>query len=347
MSPVHVAAIAIPVALVALVGVAVIGGPEAKASPCSPSGASVRVDPTQVPQGSIAGYGHEQLVNAAHVMLAASDAGLTIRDQQIGVMTAMGESGLKVLDFGDTAGPDSRGLFQQRANGAWGSLPDRMDPYISSTNFFKVEKTIEGRETLEPTLVANRVQRNADPYHYAKYWESAGKVVQGLAGRVVPTTGTPPATTSDGCGSTSGPVALTGWAAPAAGGMTSDYGPRSSPGGIGSTWHKGIDFGGGCEAPIWAANAGTVIKAGPAGGLGNAIEIDHGEGIVTRYGHMFPAGVLAQVGDLVTAGQQIGRIGTAGKSTGCHLHFEVQRGGQHVDPQAFLTSVGVDLEGRP
>lgn len=140
------------------------------------------VDPSSVPQGPVAGYGHEQLVNAAHIMAAGAELGLSLRDQQIGVMTAMGESSLKVLDYGDSAGPDSRGLFQQRANGAWGSLSDRMDPFISATNFFNALMRVPGREDLEPTIVAHQTQRNADPYHYERYWQPAVEVVAALAG---------------------------------------------------------------------------------------------------------------------------------------------------------------------
>lgn len=70
-------------------------------------------------------------------MNAAAALGLDARAQAVGVMTAMGESSLLVLEYGDVAGPDSRGLFQQRANGAWGSYADRMDPTISATNLFR------------------------------------------------------------------------------------------------------------------------------------------------------------------------------------------------------------------
>ena len=107
-----------------LVGVTLVGSAVA----CAPSGAA-SVDLGNVPEGPLAGFDHTQLVNAAWIMRAAADLGLSLRDQRIGVMTAIGESGLRVLDYGDAAGPDSRGLFQQRANGAWGSLADRMDPY--------------------------------------------------------------------------------------------------------------------------------------------------------------------------------------------------------------------------
>ncbi len=133
-----------------------------------------------VPAGPVAGYSHEQLVNAAYVMSAAQALGLSVRAQQIGVMTAMGESGLRVLDYGDTVGPDSRGLFQQRDNGSWGTFEDRMDPFISATSFFTKLSTVQGWETLDPTLSAHTVQVNADPYHYTKYWADATTIVAAL-----------------------------------------------------------------------------------------------------------------------------------------------------------------------
>lgn len=157
---------------------------EESADLCIPGSgqAAVSVDPATVPDKPIAGYGREQLVNAAHIMKAGQALGLSVRDQTIGVMTAMGESSLIVIDHGDSAGPDSRGLFQQRANGAWGSYADRMDPTISATNFFKALQKIGNRDTLSPTQVAHRVQRNQDANHYTKYWSAAVQVVEGLSG---------------------------------------------------------------------------------------------------------------------------------------------------------------------
>ena len=169
------------IAMLLYVGIAA----EEEARACAPGGTSdvvaTAVNLSTVAEGPVAGYRREQLINAAHILNAAAELHLTRRDQQIGVMTAMGESGLRVLDHGDAAGPDSRGLFQQRSGGAWGSLADRMDPHISATNFFNALAGIAGRDALEPTLVANRVQRNADPYHYRAYWGSAGDVVDALA----------------------------------------------------------------------------------------------------------------------------------------------------------------------
>ena len=133
-----------------------------------------------VPAGPVAGYCQDRLINAAHIINAARAQGIGTRTQAIGVMTAMGESSLVNIDHGDSVGPDSRGLFQQRANGAWGSYSDRMDPYIAATNFFDKLILLPGWRTLTPTIAAHEVQINADPNHYAKYWPAAVKVVAAL-----------------------------------------------------------------------------------------------------------------------------------------------------------------------
>lgn len=155
------------------------------AAACTPGGAAV-INPDTVPDGPVAGFDHAQLVNAAWIMKAAADQGLSLRDQRIGVMTAIGESGLRVLDYGDAAGPDSRGLFQQRANGAWGSLADRMDPYTSATNFFTALAKLTTRDTLAPTIAAHRVQGNADPYYYTPFWQPAVRIVAALSAPTPP-----------------------------------------------------------------------------------------------------------------------------------------------------------------
>jgi hypothetical protein len=134
------------------------------------------------PTGSVAGYSGTQLDNAKAIVGAGQRMGLSLRDQTIGVMTAMGESSLKVLDHGDKAGPDSRGLFQQRDNGAWGTLAQRMDPAASATSFFTALQRVGGRDGMSPTQVAHTVQRNADPNHYATYWDDAVAVVASITG---------------------------------------------------------------------------------------------------------------------------------------------------------------------
>lgn len=120
-------------------------------------------------------------------------------------------------------------------------------------------------------------------------------------------------------------------------GVTSGFGRRSSPGGIGSRNHGGIDLaargaGGGYAAE--AAAGGTVTFAGRAGGYGNMVEVTHADGSKTRYGHLQSLNV--RVGDQVAAGTPVGKVGSTGKSTGPHLHFEViDKNGQKVNPRSI------------
>jgi len=164
------------------VGVVTLLGADSNCSVSSSTGVAQTVAKGTIPDKPVEGYGKEQLANAAAIMNAATALHLDGKAQLVGVMTAMGESGLRVLDYGDAAGPDSRGLFQQRANGAWGSYEDRMDPTTSATNFFKKLQTISGWEQMTPSRAANKVQINSDPDYYTKYVAAATKVVNALAG---------------------------------------------------------------------------------------------------------------------------------------------------------------------
>jgi surface antigen len=154
----------------------IAGGSSAAA--CTISGATV--DVASIPTTAIDGYSGVQLQNAAAIMNAADTLGLDLQAQLIGVMTAMGESQLHALDHGDIAGPDSRGLFQQRSN--WGTLAQRMDPTQSATLFFQKLKTVPGWETLDPSIAAHDVQQNADPSFYTPYFSKAQAVVGKLGG---------------------------------------------------------------------------------------------------------------------------------------------------------------------
>lgn len=182
---VGVIAMVLPLSLIAsvLAFVVMVGSTQTGCDPANNGG--VVVDTTKIPHGPIGsdGWSGDQLVNAALIINAGSSLGLGQRDQTIGVMTAMGESSLVVVDHGDTVGPDSRGLFQQRATG-WGSYSCRMDATCSAQSFFRALMHVKNRRTLSPTIVAHTVQRNADPNHYARFWADAQKVVDGLAGRV-------------------------------------------------------------------------------------------------------------------------------------------------------------------
>ena len=117
--------------------------------------------------------------------------------------------------------------------------------------------------------------------------------------------------------------------------ITSLFGGRKSPGGIGSTNHKGVDIGTPMGTSVLAAKSGTITSAGWNGGYGECIVINHGKGNSTLYGHL--SGYNVKVGDVVKQGQVIGYSGSTGNSTGPHLHFGIIENGSWVDPLNYLT----------
>ncbi|GAB2528423.1 M23 family metallopeptidase [Paramicrobacterium agarici] len=267
-------------------------------------------------------------------MNAATAMGLNRRAQQIGVMTAMGESSLKNLDHGDAAGPDSLGLFQQRDN--WGSRAERMDPTTAATLFYSKMVTVEGWETMEPTAVAHTVQVNADPDHYTKYWEPAQAVVAGLG--------------SGSCGAAVYPLDQPYM-------QTSGYGPRTSSTPGASSWHPAVDLVGQCGDPVYAVLPGVVTKSEKLW-----LSVTHPDGFVISYLHTYKADRSVDVGDVVQAGQQIAKVGDVAPATGCHLDLRINVsassnaqvnslpqaqtiGGPagYVDPTDFMALFGIEL----
>ncbi len=116
--------------------------------------------------------------------------------------------------------------------------------------------------------------------------------------------------------------------------VSSGFGYRADPFNGGAAFHAGLDFKGPIGAPIYAAAQGTVSFVGVKSGYGNCVEIDHGNGLMTRYAHMSRFG--ARVGQPVDAGAIIGAIGNTGRSTGPHLHFEVRMHDRPLNPRPFL-----------
>ena len=114
----------------------------------------------------------------------------------------------------------------------------------------------------------------------------------------------------------------------------SSYGYRRDPFTGRAAMHTGLDFPGRAGAPIYATAHGKVTFVGRRGGYGNVVEISHGQGLLTRYAHM--SRFEAKVGERVEAGDIIGAIGSTGRSTGPHLHFEVRVNGTAVNPRTFL-----------
>jgi murein DD-endopeptidase MepM/ murein hydrolase activator NlpD len=119
--------------------------------------------------------------------------------------------------------------------------------------------------------------------------------------------------------------------------FTSGFGVRSDPFRHGAAMHPGIDLAAPYGTPVYATADGTVLRAGwNSGGYGNLVEIDHGRGIVTRYGHM--SKIIVGEGQHVTRGQQVGYVGSTGRSTGNHLHYEVRIDNSPVNPIPFMRS---------
>ncbi len=124
--------------------------------------------------------------------------------------------------------------------------------------------------------------------------------------------------------------------------FTSGFGYRYDPFNGGSALHSGVDMAGPVGTPIMASADGVIVKAGWANGYGNLVEIDHGRGLVTRYGHL--SSIAVSIGDKVSQGDTVGGMGSTGRSTGSHLHYEVRINGNAVNPMPFLEAARDVLE---
>lgn len=297
-------------------------------------GACLPTDPSL----SIAGYSGDQLTNAATIINAGAQQGVPQPGIVIGVMTAIGESSLRNLDYDDDAtNPDGStadggGLFQQQVSAGWGTWEQVMDPAYAASAFYGGPNgpnagsprgllDVPGWEDMEPSHAAHAVQINADENHYTKYLADAEAIVTALA------------CAAGGTGE---------WIVPSAGVVTGQFGECGGvrPG----RCHEGTDLADGtCYGPIWAAGAGTVTSTGYNGRGGGFVIIDHGEGISTGYYHMRTQDILVSEGASVDAGTQVGRMGNEGNSYGCHLHYEVRINGEAINAEPFMIEHGAPL----
>jgi murein DD-endopeptidase MepM/ murein hydrolase activator NlpD len=116
--------------------------------------------------------------------------------------------------------------------------------------------------------------------------------------------------------------------------ISSYFGGRQDPFDGSDSVHRGVDFAGAMGSQVMSVAAGVITRSEPASGYGNLVEINHGNGFVTRYGHN--QRLLVKVGDTVSRGTPIALMGSTGRSTGPHVHFEVLRNGQHLNPLTFI-----------
>ncbi len=124
--------------------------------------------------------------------------------------------------------------------------------------------------------------------------------------------------------------------------QTSGFGPRTDPFTRAMAMHTGIDYRAPTGSAVRATASGKVVEASWVGGYGNMVEIDHGNGLTSRYAHL--SSMAVGIGDTVAKGATIGRVGSTGRSTGPHLHYETRIDGEPVDPMRFIRA-GLKLAG--
>jgi hypothetical protein len=324
-----------------------------ESSPGAGGGASADDgSPIQLEDGTTVTLSEVQLGNAQKIIGFASKInGITEDAIIISLMAAMTESAL--MNYANSNVPaslgfphdavgsdhDSVGFWQMRQH--WGTIAELMDIEYQTKAFFGGPEgpnggsprglfDIPGWDTMPKGEAAQAVEVSAFPDRYAANEPLARALLKRLG---------------DGLTFCDGGTGIAGEAGHPLGDpkylVVSGYGPRVP--GAGSSNHKGIDFGAGCDTPIYAIADGKVVSAGLSGGWGNAVVIDHGGGLETRSAHMPYGGNWAQAGSMVKKGDQIGTVGTTGNSSGCHLHFETMMNGEYVDPGVVLKDMGVRL----
>ncbi len=354
----------------ALIGVGVLMNPAATAA-CLPG--SLRVGPipdsltATTKDGQSVTLDKTQLTHAATIItVGGQTAGVGRPGVVVALMAALTESSLRMLantsaypesanypNEGNGGDHDSLGLFQMRPASGWGTVAELMDPNYQARAFYGGQTgpnypsprgllDIVGWQQMDPGEAAQAVEVSAYPDRYQNYQPVAEAIV---------TTLTRP--TNGGGGSGAAPVVPETrrivfplpegtWV------RTSPFGWRTDPITGERAFHSGSDFAAADGTPILAVADGVVTFAGPSGGYGNLIIIEHtvqGQRVASYYGHMWDTGIHVSVGETVSAGQHIGDVGSNGKSTGPHLHLEIHPGEQGqpaVDADAWLTAHNAD-----
>lgn len=358
------AAVLLLAPMLVLVSIGVLMNPAANAACTLNGGAGLLVgdvpDSLRVTtaDGTTFTLNRAQLTHAATIITTGNGIDGINRDGiQIALMAALTESTLRMLtntsaypdsanypNDGNGSDHDSLGLFQMRPNTGWGSVAELMDPTYQARAFYGGPNgpnhgsprgllDIPGWQQMDKGEAAQAVEVSAYPDRYRNYEPVAVAILDALTSR----------TTGDFGQESSRvvfPLPEGTWV------LSSGYGPRVHPITGETKLHTGTDFAAPSGTPILAAADGTVTFAGPASGYGNLIVIEHtigGQTVATGYAHMWPSGIHVQRGDPVTAGQHIADVGSAGYSTGPHLHFEVRPGGTNrapIDPAPWLNAHG-------
>lgn len=257
------------------------------------------------------------------------------------------------------------GMFQQMMSGSWGNAGEStyatdptgvvarlMTAEWGTFAFLRAAMAVDGWQQMEPATLGEVVQVSGNGSATAANLAEAQSALDTFGGSPAlplpmgadgqtPSGGQAPTGAPGSCGNQT-PIAAGDFAWPVPSGtLSSPFGPRNfCPDGSGDCMHFGMDVSAACYAPILAIQSGVVSQIGeePLGAM--EVWVDHGDGLRSRYVHMFVDGIYVDVGDQVGAGQEIAGIGSTGFSTGCHLHLEVWQEQERVDP-ALLVGTGM------
>lgn len=309
----------------------------------APGGGSTRLDAAQ-------------LAHAATIIDAgAATPGAGTRGIEVALMAALTESGMRMLantdaypqsaqlpNDGNGSDHDSLGMFQMRPSTGWGTVAQIMNPDYDAAAFYggpggpnhgSPAGLLDHPDWASLPLgqAAQAVEGSAHPDRY-QAWQPAAAIILTALTTPAMTSGVPE-TTSLHFPLPAGTFRETG-----------PFGERIDPITGAPEFHEGVDLAAPAGTPILAIADGAVTFAGLVGGIQGEIDILHtidGHPVQTRYLHMYQDGILVHPGQHITAGQQIGAVGSSGHSTGPHLHFEIHPGGPNspaVDPPAWLTA---------
>ncbi|MDR2566167.1 MAG: M23 family metallopeptidase [Bifidobacteriaceae bacterium] len=333
-----------------LLAVACLMNPAAKAT-CATVTLTVGAIPESLTATDSAGVSvtlnRKQLGHAATIITVGGRTPGVDRDGVvIALMAALTESRLRMLantsaypesaDYpndGDGSDHDSLGLFQMRHASGWGTVEQLMAPVYQARAFYGGQTgpnhpsprgllDIPDWKTMPKGAAAQAVEVSAYPDRYANWEPVANTILAALTRPAAPNNGGGTADPSvPETGSVVFPLPAGTWV------KTSGFGMRVNPVTGVYTLHAGTDYSAPDGTPILAAADGTVTFSGPRGGYGNAILINHtvdGKLVASLYGHMWDGDLYVKAGDRVVAGQHIADVGSNGRSTGPHLHFEIR-----------------------
>lgn len=347
--------------------------PGSGSASCSAGQSDLRELRVEMPDGKFRTLGETELRHAATIIAVARSLGVPPRAEQIAIMTALQESGLKMyanstvpesLNYDhDAVGEDhdSVNYFQQRPASGWGTVAELMDPVYAAKAFFGGESgpnggsprgllDVKGWESMDLGEAAQTVQVSAYPSAYDKWEAPAAAIITAVSGSV----------TCDETAAAGGTAVL-----PLGSGyqMTSGYGTREIDVPGAPSWHVAVDlqrWPNPCGDPVYASLPGKVTLSSSLW-----LSIKHPDGFVVSYLHMYKSERLVDVGDTVTAGQQIGVVGNVPPSSGCHLDIRINKNGTtneavaalqeatelgapsqyagYVDPEEFFRLYGVEI----